>query len=411
MSVQRVLLVSPGWPRAAFANGIVSYVDNMKRGFEAAGSEVRVGAYAIASGGEDAAAIGGAFSRRNALARLATRATWKLLPAVAERAFGALDVLTAFQSLYGDWPFDVAEIEESRGESLWAARAVPVPVVVRLHGPWFLNAPARGVREDAAFRSLVAREGRAIARAEGLSSPSKDTLERVRRRYELPLPDAVVIPNPGPEPDACSLWHRQRAEAGLVVFIGRFDRHKGGDLVVDAFVKLARAGRRTRLVMVGRDDGVVDDSGRRWSLPEYLEAHVPRELRGSIEFLGQVDPDKLVELRKRASAVLFTSRYENFPLTLLEAMAQGCPLVCADAGSCTEIVAHDRNALVFPAGDAGELADRIGVLLDHPERGATLGAQALADYRARFLPDEVARVTLEFYDEVRARRRVAVGGS
>jgi len=102
--------------------------------------------------------------------------------------------------------------------------------------------------------------------------------------------------------------------------------------------------------------------------------------------------------------VLFASRYENFPLTLLEAMAQGCPLVCADAGSCTEIVEKDRTALVFPAGDAGALAERIAVLLDRPERAAELGEQALADYRTRFLPEPIARVTLQYYGEVLERR-------
>jgi glycosyltransferase involved in cell wall biosynthesis len=411
MSSRRILLVSPGWPRAAYANGIVSYVDNMKHGFERAGSEVRVAAFATAPGGEDAVVIAGAFSRLTALARLATRATWKLAPPIAARLIEPLDALTSFRAAYREWPFDIAEIEESRGVSTWVARAVPAAVVVRLHGPWFLNAPARGVPEDARFHRLVRREGGAIARAEGLSSPSKDVLERVRAHYGLPLPDAVVIPNPGPEPQAAHLWRPESAEAGLIVFIGRFDRHKGGDLVVDAFVKLAGSGRRVRLLMAGRDDGVVDDSGRLWRFPEYLEARVPAELRGRIDFLGQQDPEKLVELRRRASVVLFASRYENFPLTLLEAMAQGAPLVCADAGACTEIVRDRRNALVFRAGDAASLADRIAVLLDHPERAAALAAQGLADYRASFLPDAIARVTLDFYDDILRRRGASRGRS
>ncbi|MFI5315525.1 MAG: glycosyltransferase family 4 protein [Myxococcota bacterium] len=405
MSAPRILLVSPGWPRAAFANGIVSYVDNMKRGFEATCGEVRVAAYETAAGGEDAFVIRGAFARRNALARLAARATWKLRPALAARVFGPLDVVTAFRSAYRAWPFQLAEIEESRGESLWAARAVPAAsIVLRLHGPWFLNAPARGVRVDAAFRSIVAREGRAIARAEGLSSPSKDVLERVREHYGLELPRAVVIPNPGPEPEPQNLWSRSSAEPGLIAFVGRFDRHKGGDIVVDAFVKLAAAGRRVRLVMAGRDDGVVDDAGRRWTFPEYLADRVPRAQRGSIELLGQVDPGKLVELRKRASAIVFASRYENFPLSLLEALAQGCPIVSCDAGSCTEIVRDGENALLFAAGDSFALADRLGVLLDHPQRAAEIAARGLADYRARFLPEQIVKVTADFYGEVLAKR-------
>ena len=408
MNARRIVLVSPGWPRAAFANGIVSYVDNLKRAFEAAGREVRVASYANARGGEEAVLIRGAFAGRGAPARLATRVGWKLAPGLAERVFGALDARTAFRDLYRAWPFDLAEIEESRGESLWVARAVPAAVVLRLHGPWFLNAAARGAPADAAFETMVAREGKAIARAEAVSSPSRDVLERVRQRYGLALPDAVVIPNPGPEPDPRAQWRRESAEPGLIAFVGRFDRHKGGDLVVEAFVKLAAAGRRVRLAFAGRDDGVLDEAGRRWPFSEYLAERVPAGLRGAIEFLGQVEPQKLLELRQRANVVVFASRYEIFGLTLVEAMAQGCPLVAADAGSCREIVEDGRSALLFRAGDPASLAGRIEVLLDHPERAAELGARALADYRARFLPEPIAKATLQFYEDVLARRAAKV---
>jgi glycosyltransferase involved in cell wall biosynthesis len=405
VSARRILLVSPGWPRAAYANGIVSYVDNMKRGFEIAGSEVRVAAFETAPGGEDATPIGGAFSQLGAPARFATRATWKLTPRLAGPLLGALDTRTSFRKAYRVWPFDIAEMEESRGVSRWAARAVPAAVVVRLHGPGFLTASMPGMREDDAFRRRVASEGRAIECAEGLSSPSKDVLERVRERYGLLLPDAVVIPNPGPEPPRDRLWSSNSKETGLIAFVGRFDRLKGADLVVDAFAKLGSAGRRIRLIMAGRDDGLLDDSGRHWSFRDYVAAHVPPELRGSIEFLGQVGPEKLTEIRQRASVVLVTSRYENFPLSVLETLSQGCPLVSTDAGSCTEIVEDGRNALVYPAGDACALADRIAVMLDHPERAARLAEQGLADYRARFLPGQIARATLDFYSEVLARRK------
>jgi len=174
--------------------------------------------------------------------------------------------------------------------------------------------------------------------------------------------------------------------------------------VIDAYVKLAQAGRPVRLAFAGRDDGVVDDTGKRWSLSEYLAARVPPELRAGMEFLGQVDPEKLVALRKRASAVVFASRYENFPLSILEALAQGCPLVSSDAGSCLEIVADGRSAFVFRAGDSGALAERLAAVLDHPQRASEIAAQGLADYRARFLPEQIARTTLDFYRDVLARR-------
>ena len=57
-------------------------------------------------------------------------------------------------------------------------------------------------------------------------------------QYGLTLPEAVVIPYAGPEPRRDYLWDLSRAEPGLVAFVGRFDRHKGGDIAVDAFALL-----------------------------------------------------------------------------------------------------------------------------------------------------------------------------
>jgi glycosyltransferase involved in cell wall biosynthesis len=88
-------------------------------------------------------------------------------------------------------------------------------------------------------------------------------------------------------------------------------------------------------------------------------------------------------------------------------LAQGCPIVSSDAGGSPEIAEHERSALVFPTGNVGALADAVGRLLDDPELAKRLGAQALIDYRAKFLPSDVARTTLDFYASVldRAKKR------
>ena len=85
----------------------------------------------------------------------------------------------SFRRLKHDWPFDVLEIEETFGTARWIARAVAAPVVVRLHGPWFVNGSALGVPRDAAFHARVAAEGKAIASAAAVSTPCRDVLERV----------------------------------------------------------------------------------------------------------------------------------------------------------------------------------------------------------------------------------------
>jgi glycosyltransferase involved in cell wall biosynthesis len=305
-----------------------------------------------------------------------------------------------FRRLEREWPFNVLEVEESFGTARWIARAVNAKVIVRLHGPWIVTGAALGVPRDAAFYAKVAAEGRAIATAPAVSAPSRDVLEQVRRYYKTELPNAVVIPNPGPEPTSAHNWDREAAEPGHVVFIGRFDRLKGGDIVVDAFSLLAERIPSLKLTMAGPDGGVMDESGRRWSFSEYVEARVPAPHRRRIEFIGQVDHEALVKLRRRASVVISASRYETFGIAVLEAMAQGCPIVCPNVGGLPEIVEDGTSGLMFPVGDAAALASRIESIIKAPAVAAGLGATALQQYRSKYLPQRVAQRTIEFYRNV-----------
>jgi glycosyltransferase involved in cell wall biosynthesis len=314
-----------------------------------------------------------------------------------------------FRRLEREWPFDLLEVEESFGTARWIARAVNAKVIVRLHGPWIVNGTALGVPRDTEFYARVTAEGRAIATAAAVSAPSHKVIEHVRDYYNIKLPNAVVVPNPGPEPTSAHNWDRESAESGHVVFVGRFDRHKGGDIAVDAFSLLAERIPSLKLTMAGPDRGVIDESGRHWSFREYVAAKVPGSHRGRIEFIGQVSNDALVKLRRRASVVISAARFENFPMAVLEALSQGCPVVCPDAGGLPEMVEDGVSGLVYPSGDAAALARRIESIIQAPALAAELGATALQQYRSKYLPQRVAERTIEFYQNVceqhPARRR------
>ena len=404
-TIRRVAFVSPSWPPGSQANGINSYVQYLRSGLAEQGVESKVATYSRSPGGESAHLICGELSQGNAASRLATKIGWRWFPRKSARLIPTLEAMLSLRRLEREWPFDILETEESFGIARWIALAVAAPVVVRLHGPWCVVGPARGEPQDAAFLKRVDAEGRAIAKAAAVSSPSRDVLERVRGHYGQPLPNAVVIPNPGPEPNENEMWDGSRASPGLVLFVGRFDRNKGGDIAVNAFAQLADRLPSLRLAMAGPDDGIVDERGRRWSFPEYVTARVPAQHRGRIEFIGHVHQEALAAWRRRASVVISASRYENFAMTVLEALAQGCPLVCPDAGGLPEMVKHGETGLIYPTGDAAALARCIESLILAPGRAAELGRQGHLNYCVRFLPKQVAKEMADFYKEVCDRTR------
>ena len=129
--------------------------------------------------------------------------------------------------------------------------------------------------------------------------------------------------------------------------VGTLQPRKNLEAVLAAFERL---GSKHRLVVVGargwRDDSVIE-----------------KLARDHVDLLGHVSDDELVVLYRGAKCLVFPSLGEGFGFPLLEAMACGTPVVCADAGSLPEVAGgaartvspHDHDALA--AAVAEVLAD------------------------------------------------------
>jgi glycosyltransferase involved in cell wall biosynthesis len=295
----------------------------------------------------------------------------------------------------------ILEMEETFGWAGWLRPAVSVPICVRLHGPWFLNGKATGVPDDEIFRQRVREEGQAIRVADAVTAPSRDVLQRVRDFYGLALPEAEVIPAPTWPVPVPERWRLEQCNPNQVLFVGRFDRHKGGDLIIEAFGRVLEAIPEARLRFAGPDRGCMTDDGRTWNIEDFIRDRIPGALEtGRIEWLGIQSFPALAQLRRGAMVSVVCSRYENFPLTVVEAMALGCPVVAAATGGITEILQDGVNGLLHRTEDPSDIAAKIISLLKSPGQAAQFGCQAAADCQRRFYPDAVAERLIELYRRV-----------
>ena len=172
------------------------------------------------------------------------------------------------------------EMEESFGSARWIRGATSIPVCVRLHGPWFITGSVLGVPNDADYRERVRAEGEAIRAAHAITAPSRNVLEQVRDFYGLTLGEAEVIPTPTSPVPTVERWRLEDCDSKQVLFIGRFDRLKGGDLIVEAFGHVLEVIPEARLSFVGPDRGFISSDG---------EAGTSRTL-SEIEFLVPSKP-------------------------------------------------------------------------------------------------------------------------
>lgn len=396
----KVALVSPGWPSSDFANGIATYADLLRDGFAQIGVEARLLAAATGTAplASDVVALDRIAAKDSALLRVHDYARARLFPYDAGRLRYGRAVARGVKFLHPRFRPDVLEMEETLGAFELVRASVDVPIVARLHGPYFLNAAALSAPHDAYYHNRVVTEREALSRAKGITSPSADTLDRVRREYGLELAHAEVIPNPAPLVASDRRWNSQLTDRDLILFVGRFDRHKGGDLVIEAFAKIAASRPLVRLVFIGPDWGLRSGGPEGISLTEFLVDRVPDlSVRSRINYLGSMSADDIHAWRLRAGVTIVASRYESFAMTVVEAMAHGCPLVAARVGGIPEIITHEKNGLLFEPGSADDLAFRLKTLLDHPEQAARWAEQGARDVHSRFASRVIAELTADYY--------------
>jgi len=394
-STLSVAFLSPGWPAGKVPNGIVSYTSTMVDALRAEGVRSRVISTRPPQEHND--------NFVKELAREGRTFTDKVLSRVAPIYASAKSTGNAILHDVRENASNtsILEMEESYGWIRFVAPKSPVPIVARLHGPWFLNGIANGLNEfDESVIKRDQAEKLGLEAAHGVSSPTLDTLNRTRERFGIELPEAQVIYNPVPLVDRANHWKLSQAERGRLLFVGRFDKHKGGDVMLDAFAIIAREYPEARLTFVGPDRGLIEANGKVTKFEDYLRRAVPENVRSRVEYLGFRSHEQIPSLRERAMVTIAPSRYEVFGIATAEAMMMGCPVVAANAGGLGEVVTHGRSGLLANPGDAKDLAAKIGQMLSSPDQAVAMGAEAARDAASRFAPAAVAAQSVAFYERV-----------
>ena len=257
-----------------------------------------------------------------------------------------------------------------------------IPLLFRDHAP-----KSKKARLFPLYRGLMRRIASSAERIIAVSEATKKDIVRELKQPASKISVTLEGVSPAYKPPAM----RELNHPHIMLFVGRRDPYKNLPLLVDAFALLRARMIVTKLRVLGPPD------------ERYPEAPQRAKILGvdeDIEWAGYADPATLLEAYKSADVFVLPSRYEGFGLTVLEAMACGCPVVCSNVSSLPEVVG-DAGILV-PPGNAERLADAIAKVLVNRSLAADLSAKAVRR-AAQFTWARTAEQTLAAYHKAVAR--------
>jgi glycosyltransferase involved in cell wall biosynthesis len=179
----------------------------------------------------------------------------------------------------------------------------------------------------------------------------------------------------------------------VATYTGRLVTYKGLPTLVKVIDDVRRIHHDVTLVLVG--SGGLDIHNCEQHLRRDVDT---RQLGEHVRFVGEVAD--VQEYLQASDLFVLPSEDDAFPLSLVEAMACGLPVVATRVGGIPEIVTPDQDGLLVEPRSAPELRDAICRVISDRQLASALGAAAARGVRARFSRERVAQQYLELFRAV-----------
>ena len=265
------------------------------------------------------------------------------------------------------------------------------PVLVQLHGSCGQIAhhePVAGREVEGAFELLLERAG--LAAASVLCSYSKANVgwwESLLGRDVSYLPPPLDL----------KLQDSAVPRSGWVTF-GRIQHWKGPQIACAAWQRLGQDA--PPLDWHGRDTthGASGLATSAWLAKSYAQVW-----EKTISPCPQLPPAEVSAMMRRSKAVVIPSEWDVFNVVTAEAMACGCVVVVSTGAGAADLIEHERNGFVFPAGDDQALADIVRTVeaMSDEER-ELMGRAAARTVFEQLDPVVVARQKMDLYQNISA---------
>ena len=220
-----------------------------------------------------------------------------------------------------------------------------------LHRLFFKHAGAIVAVSETLRKEYEKRSGRKIKVIPPLIpfSESKISKEELRKRYGFSSDDKVILS------------------------VGSIKKIKGSDTLLYAFLELGK-------IYIEENNLKLLYAGEGPMKPMLEEKVKERSFDEYVKFLGTIPHEEVPHVYKLADIYVISSLFEGAPLSLLEAMSNGLPIIGTDVNGINDLIAHGENGLLFEKENIKDLIEKIKELVENKDLSNKLGNAAKRDY-------------------------------
>jgi len=258
-------------------------------------------------------------------------------------------------------------------------------------GAWLCNVPAVFTAHTWCFAEGTSWRWKLLGACEQLAALSggmiinvSDANRALALRYRVAPPAQLCTIHNG-VPDESWDGLSVPAQEPVIVMVARFVPQKNHALLLEACAALQSS---YRLQFAGTGPTRPD-----------IERRVDElGLRDRVEFLG--DRSDIGLLLRKASIFALATNWEGFPLSILEAMRAGLPVVASDVGGVREAVVAGRNGFLIARQDAAAFGRALETLLSDEKLRLRMASNSRRIFEERFTVEQMIQKTINLYRQV-----------
>lgn len=256
-------------------------------------------------------------------------------------------------------------------------------------GKYFWRALPRRCNRESLARTLTSVAEAYVSRALGDVSKVdhfiavSDFLRRKMLQYGVTKPENITTIHNFVDPRHFEV---SRVAGDYVLYFGRIASVKGIQTLISATEPL----RDVPLYIVGDGEERAE-----------LETHVRQHALHHIRFLGFRQGNELYELIRNCICVVLPSEwYENCPMSVLESLASGRPVIGSDIGGIPELIEDGVDGYLVPSGNAEALREKLLWMASHKTRAVEMGHAGRKKIEKKFSPEIHYQQLMDVYERV-----------